>query len=101
MTTENATLESFKEGVELTLKQLVAAFQSANVTEVNPVGEKFDPNFHQAMFEVPNPEIANNTVVQVVQAGFVIGERVLRPAMVGVSKGGPKAPAGEASAAQA
>ena len=55
-----------------------------------PEGERFDPNFHQAMFEVPNPSVPANTVVQVVQPGYSIGDRVLRPAMVGVSKGGPK-----------
>ena len=58
--------------------------------KLEPEGQKFDPNFHQAMFEVPNPDVPNDTVVQVVQAGYVIGDRVLRPAMVGVSKGGPK-----------
>ena len=57
---------------------------------MQPEGEKFDPNFHQAMFEVPNPEVPANTVVQVVQPGYSIGDRVLRPAMVGVAKGGPK-----------
>ena len=57
---------------------------------IEPYDKKFNPNFHQAMFEVPNPDVANNTIVEVVQPGFVIGERVLRPAMVGVAKGGPK-----------
>ena len=97
----DAGLKALAEGVEMTERSMLAALERHGVRKLEPVGEKFDPNFHQAMFEVPNPEIANNTVVQVVQAGFVIGERVLRPAMVGVSKGGPKAPAGEASAAQA
>jgi molecular chaperone GrpE len=60
------------------------------VRKLEPEGQKFDPNFHQAMFEVPNPDVPNNTVVQVVQSGYVIGDRVLRPAMVGVAKGGPK-----------
>ena len=59
--------------------------------KLNPEGERSDPNYHQAMFEVPNPEVPSQTVVQVVQAGYVIGDRVLRPAMVGVSSGGPKA----------
>ena len=58
--------------------------------KLEPEGEKFDPNFHQAMFEVPSPDVPANTVVQVVQPGYSIGERVLRPAMVGVAKGGPK-----------
>ncbi|MCQ4631485.1 nucleotide exchange factor GrpE [Shinella sp. CPCC 100929] len=97
----DAGFKALVEGVEMTERSMLAALERHGVRKLEPVGEKFDPNFHQAMFEVPNPEIANNTVVQVVQAGFVIGERVLRPAMVGVSKGGPKAPAGETSAAQA
>ncbi|RLQ89297.1 nucleotide exchange factor GrpE [Notoacmeibacter ruber] len=79
------------EGVELTQKSMHGALQRHGVQKLEPEGERFDPNFHQAMFEVPNADIPNNTVVQVVQAGYRIGERVLRPAMVGVSKGGPKA----------
>ena len=97
----DAGFKALAEGVEMTERSMLSALERHGVRKLEPVGEKFDPNFHQAMFEVPNPEITNNTVVQVVQAGYVIGERVLRPAMVGVSKGGPKAPAGEASAAQA
>lgn len=78
------------EGVELTERSLIASLERHGVHKLEPQGQKFDPNFHQAMFEVPNPDVPNNTVVQVVQAGYVIGERVLRPAMVGVAKGGPK-----------
>jgi molecular chaperone GrpE len=63
------------------------------VKKLDPQGQKFDPNLHQAMFEIPNAEVPNGTVLQVVQSGFVIGDRVLRPALVGVSRGGPKAPA--------
>jgi molecular chaperone GrpE len=78
------------EGVEITERSLIASLERHGVRKLEPEGQKFDPNFHQAMFEVPNPEVPNNTVVQVVQAGYVIGDRVLRPAMVGVAKGGPK-----------
>jgi molecular chaperone GrpE len=78
------------EGVELTERSLIASLERHGVRKLEPEGQKFDPNFHQAMFEVPNPDVPNNTVVQVVQAGYVIGDRVLRPAMVGVAKGGPK-----------
>lgn len=78
------------EGVEITERSLIASLERHGVRKLEPEGQKFDPNFHQAMFEVPNPDVPNNTVVQVVQAGYVIGDRVLRPAMVGVSKGGPK-----------
>jgi molecular chaperone GrpE len=94
----DAGFSALVEGVDMTERSMLAALERHGVRKLDPMGEKFDPNFHQAMFEVPNPDVANNTVVQVVQAGFVIGERVLRPAMVGVSKGGPKAPTGETSA---
>ncbi|MCK6392189.1 nucleotide exchange factor GrpE [Zoogloea sp.] len=85
LATENATLESLKEGVELTLKQLVAAFQSANVTEVNPVGEKFDPNKHQAISAI-EADGEPNTVLTVLQKGYLLNERTMRPALVVVSK---------------
>ena len=89
------------EGVEMTERGMHAALERHGVKKIEPQGEKFDPNFHQAMFEVPNPDLPANTVVQVVQSGYVIGERMLRPAMVGVSKGGPKAaPAAEAAPAE-
>lgn len=86
----DAGLITLIEGVEMTERAMLSALERHGVRKLEPVGQKFDPNFHQAMFEVPNPEVPNNTVVQVVQAGFTIGERVLRPAMVGVAKGGPK-----------
>ena len=89
--TGEAGLTTLIEGVEMTERSMLSALERHGVRKLEPVGEKFDPNFHQAMFEVPNTEVPNNTVVQVVQAGFTIGERVLRPAMVGVAKGGPKA----------
>ena len=94
----DAGFNALIEGVEMTERSMLSALERHGVRKLDPVGEKFDPNFHQAMFEVPNPAVPNNTVVQVVQAGFVIGERVLRPAMVGVAKGGPKAAASEADA---
>ncbi|GHC80651.1 nucleotide exchange factor GrpE [Limoniibacter endophyticus] len=83
-------LKSLIEGVELTERSMLSALERHGVKLLSPEGEKFDPNFHQAMFEVPNPDVPNNTVVQVVQPGYSIGARVLRPAMVGVAKGGPK-----------
>lgn len=86
-------IAGFVEGVEMTERSMISALERHGVKEIKAEGEKFDPNFHQAMFEVPNAEIPSNTVVQVVQAGYVISDRVLRPAMVGVSKGGPKAEA--------
>ena len=73
-------------GIELTRRELLNSFQKHGIVEVNPQDEKFDPNFHQAMFEVPGSGKPNGTVVQVVQTGYKIGERVLRPALVGVAK---------------
>lgn len=87
------------EGVEMTERAMLAALERHGVKKIEPEGERFDPNFHQAMFEVPNADVPANTVVQVVQTGYVIGERVLRPAMVGVSKGGPRQAAGDAESA--
>ena len=81
------------EGIDLTERDLLKTLERHGVKKLEPQGQKFDPNLHQAMFEVPNPEVPNGTVVQVVQSGYVIGERVLRPALVGVAKGGPKAAA--------
>jgi molecular chaperone GrpE len=87
---DDDALKSLLEGVELTHRELQKTLEKHGVHEIVPDGEKFDPNFHQAMFEVENPDIASGTIVQVVQSGYVIGERVLRPAMVGIAKGGPK-----------
>jgi len=86
----DAGITSLIEGVEMTERDLLKQLEKHGVAKLEPEGQKFDPNFHQAMFEVPNPNVPNGTVVQVVQAGYRIGDRVLRPAMVGVSKGGPK-----------
>jgi molecular chaperone GrpE len=85
------TLTTLLEGVDLTERSMLSALERHGVKKIDAEGAKFDPNFHQAMFEIPNADVPNNTVLQVVQAGFSIGDRVLRPAMVGVSKGGPKA----------
>ncbi len=92
-----AGFQALIEGVDLTERAMLSALERHGVKKLQPEGEKFDPNFHQAMFEVPNPEVPANTVVQVVQPGYSIGDRVLRPAMVGVSKGGPRATTSEAS----
>ena len=83
-------LKALIEGVELTERSLLNALEKNGVKKFDPAGQKFDPNFQQAMYEVPDPSVPSGTVVQVVQAGFMIGERVLRPALVGVSKGGAK-----------
>jgi molecular chaperone GrpE len=83
-------LISLIEGVELTERSLHSALEKHGVKKFDPLGQKFDPNFQQAMFEVPDASVPSGTVVQVVQAGYTIGERVLRPALVGVAKGGAK-----------
>lgn len=92
-TTEDplAAVAGLVEGIAATERALITTMERHGVTRVDPMGEKFDPNFHQAMFEVPDTTTPNNTVMNVVQPGFKIGERMLRPALVGVSKGGPKA----------
>jgi molecular chaperone GrpE len=83
-------LKAFTEGVELTERSLLNTLEKNGVKKFDPQGEKFNPNFQQAMYEVPDTSVPAGTVVQVVQAGFMIGERILRPALVGVSKGGAK-----------
>ena len=91
-------IQSAIEGVELTARDLEAALGRHGVRKLDPKGQKFDPNFHQAIFEAPDETVPAGTVSQVVQTGWTIGDRVLRPAMVGVSKGGPKtAPREEAA----
>jgi molecular chaperone GrpE len=84
-------LKALIEGVELTERSLLNALEKNGVKRFDPSGEKFDPNFQQAMYEVPDSSVPAGTVVQVVQAGFTLGERVLRPALVAVAKGGAKA----------
>lgn len=83
-------LTALIEGVELTERSLLNALEKHGVKKFDPQGQKFDPNFQQAMYEVPDASVPAGTVVQVMQAGYTIGERVLRPALVGVAKGGAK-----------
>ena len=83
---DTPSVESMKAGTELTLKQLVAAFEKSNLNEINPLGEKFDPHFHQAI-SMLDSEQEPNTVITVLQKGYLIADRVLRPALVIVAKG--------------
>jgi molecular chaperone GrpE len=85
-----AGMNSLVEGVELTERELLKALEKNGVRQFTPQGEKFDPNVHQAMYEVPDASVPAGSIVQVVQPGYMIGERMLRPALVGVSKGGPR-----------
>lgn len=84
------TLKTLLEGVELTNRELAKTLEKHGVRLLDPLDQKFDPNFHQAMFEIPDDSVPPGTVKQVVQPGYAIGDRVLRPAMVGVSKAVPK-----------
>jgi len=90
LTLENQTLEGLKSGVELTLKQLLQGFQKGKIEAINPAGEKFDPNRHQAVAMVDGaaqtPPVASNYVVQVMQKGYLVADRVLRPAIVVVAQ---------------
>ena len=92
-TAADSALSAVVEGVELTERELLKTLERHGVRKIDPQGEKFDPNLHQAMFEAPDAGIAKGLVSKVVQTGYKIGERVLRPALVGVSAGAPKAAA--------
>jgi molecular chaperone GrpE len=83
-------LKSFLEGIQVTERELMNVMERHGIAKLDPKGERFDPNQHQAMFEVDNKDVADGTIVEVVQPGYVIAERILRPAMVGVAKGGEK-----------
>ena len=86
----DAKVKALIEGVELTERELLKSLEKNGVTKFSPEGEKFDPNVHQAMYEVPTSELPPGQVAQVIQAGYMIGDRVLRPAMVAVSKAAAK-----------
>jgi molecular chaperone GrpE len=86
----DAKVQALVEGVDLTERELQKVLEKHGVKMFSPLGEKFDPNFHQAMYEIPDSSAAPGTVAQVIQAGYLIGERVLRPAMVAVAKAAPK-----------
>ena len=82
---DESSLENYKEGMELTSKQLTSVFEKLNIKEIDPKGEDFDPNFHEAMTMVESDQDAN-TVISVMQKGYTLNERVLRPALVTVAK---------------
>jgi len=89
-TSGDAKVKALVEGVDLTERELQKVLEKHGVKMFSPLGEKFDPNFHQAMYEIPDSSAAPGTVAQVIQAGYLIGERVLRPAMVAIAKAAPK-----------
>jgi molecular chaperone GrpE len=82
---ESATLDTFRSGVELTLRQLSAVFEKSHIREINPLGEKFDPHRHQAISMLPSDQ-EPNTVINVLQKGYLLHDRVVRPALVTVAK---------------
>jgi molecular chaperone GrpE len=88
----DVTMKSLIEGIEMTEREMQRLLAKHGVKPIEAEGQKFDPHKHQAMFEVPDPTRPEGTVVQVVQAGYAIGDRVLRPAMVGIAKGGVATP---------
>jgi molecular chaperone GrpE len=96
-------LKTLMAGLEMTEKELATVFERHHIVKIDPLGERLDPHSHEAMFEVPDPETPSGTVVQVIQAGYRLHDRLLRPAQVGVAKGGPvpqtAAPAPQATAA--
>jgi molecular chaperone GrpE len=89
----DAGTKALLDGVELTERELLKVLEKHGVKKFDPLGEKFDPNLHQAMYQVPDQSRPAGTVAQVVQPGYMIGDRMLRPALVGVAVGGPKAAA--------
>jgi molecular chaperone GrpE len=88
LASENQSAENLKAGVELTLRQLIAAFEKSGLAEINPLGERFDPHKHQAISQIEAPDAATepNTVLNVLQKGYALHDRVIRPALVVVSK---------------
>lgn len=90
---KDPALKSFLEGVTLTERELLKALERHGIKRQQPMHELFNPHLHQAVMEIPRTDVPEGTIVQVFQPGFMIEERVLRPAMVGVAKGGPKASA--------
>ena len=88
---QDPALKSFLEGVEITERELLNVLERHGVTQIEPLGQRFDPNCHQAMYEVQNAEVPDGTVVDVMQSGYMIGDRCLRPALVAIAKGGAKA----------
>ncbi|SVC43463.1 uncharacterized protein METZ01_LOCUS296317 [marine metagenome] len=93
---ESDIVNAIAEGVEMTAREMASALERHGIQQVSPLGEKFDYNLHQAMFEAKDSGQPDGTIVDVVQAGYMIGERLLRPAMVGVAKGGGIAPSNDA-----
>ncbi len=91
---QNEPVKNLRLGVEMTQKELQSVFERHNIRVIDPLGQKLDPHLHEAMFEIEDPDKPAGTVVQVVQAGYRLHDRLLRPARVGISKGGAKSNGG-------
>ncbi|KKJ77201.1 hypothetical protein WH95_09120 [Kiloniella litopenaei] len=87
----NEDLKTLRDGVEMTNREMLKVFEKHNITEVEAMGARMDPHSHEALFEIPDPSQPEGTIVQVIQPGFRLHDRLLRPARVGVAKGGPVA----------
>jgi molecular chaperone GrpE len=94
---QNNRTRSLLDGVAATERELLGALERNGVKRIDPKGERFDHNLHQAIFEAERPDVPAGTVVEVLQPGYVLHDRLLRPAMVGVAKGGPRATEGAAA----
>ena len=88
---QDGPLKTLLEGVQMTQRELQTAFERHGIVKLDPLGERLNPHHHEAMFEVPDPDQPSGTIAQVVQSGYLLHDRLLRPARVGVAKGGPKA----------
>ncbi|NIA71996.1 nucleotide exchange factor GrpE [Pelagibius litoralis] len=96
MAAESEVMSNLRLGVQMTQKELMSVFERHQIRAIAPLGEKLDPHLHEAMFELEDPEKPAGTVVQVIQTGYRLHDRLLRPARVGISKGGPKEGAAKA-----
>ena len=96
---DDEAVKAIADGVEMTARQLEAVLSRHGITKIDPLGEKFDYNLHQALFETADTDQPDGTVVQVAQTGYTIGDRLLRAAMVGIAKGGTPPASGTDAAA--
>lgn len=94
---ENPQVKSFTDGIEATERELLRSFEKNGITKIEPLDQPFDPNFHEVMFEAPMPDKANGTIIQVLEPGYTINGRILRPARVGISKGGVDTPVNQST----
>lgn len=99
--TSSEVVETLMTGVEMTERALLSVLERSGIKRLDPLGQRFDSNAHEALFEIPDPAQPQGTVAQVIEAGYMLNDRLLRPAKVGVTKGGPKPDAAAASDGEA